>query len=403
MEATAIAKTEELQQLVATTNNALQLNQISVDKAKEAGFALLEEIETKGMSDDIDTQCNIILVKYRKTLQMVQGRRKPVTQMFDQIKKVFTALEAEVDPKNKNSVYAQIQEHRNNYAREKAEEQRKREEEAKRKLAIENEKTEVRAKIELALSDYFESYLQERSRYLLNLFESVTLQTFPKCEAELKSFDTTYPKEHFDKFTSTVHVIYIGQDVIVEIIGLVKTEEAYKKFAETYWREIEVQKMNLVEKLPGKLEELKAIAEAEKADKEEADRLRAEQEQRKKDEEVRLAKEEEERKQKREAEIESQQKAGQMQNMFDATEASKVDNKQVRTGYGITVTHQKGWAEIFHFWWTHEGNDLPLDKIARKNMEQMKTFAQNYAHKNGEKIQSPYLKYEETFKAVARA
>ncbi len=395
-------KQDQIEGLVIKTNEALTQNQTSVERAKSAGIVILDEIEQHGMDDEMDKKCNIFLVKARKTAVAMLERRKPTTQLFDQLKKVFTGLEGELSPKTNGSVIMQIQSHRDTYAAEKAAEAERKRKEAERLLNIKNEKTEVRTKIDLALVEYFEGYLKETSDWLLKAFNEATIKDFDQHKKEIETFDPVYPRSHFDQFTSSVKVVYVDQQTVTTIIGDAKNDEVYKKFAEVYWKEFDDLKLNLTEQLPGKLKELKEIAEAEKKDKEEADRLKAQQEERERIEKQRLEKEAAERKEAAAIEAEQNQSNEQMQNMFEATPTEADNTAQVRKNYVISVTHQKGWIEIFNFWFLKEGNDLPIDKMGRKSLDQMKTFCQNYATKEGEKIQSDYLKYEETFKAVAK-
>lgn len=404
MESTKIAvKKEQIDSLVMQTNEAITANQTSVSRAKQAGFALIDEIEQKGMSDEIDEKCNTMLVKIRKTSVIMLEKRKPITQMFDTLKKVFTGLENELDPKTNGSVYNQIQAFRDNYAAEKAETARKVEIERQRLLAIENEKVDVRSKVSLALNEYFESHLQVSIDLLTNLFNNMNLSNFEPNSQAIKAFPVDYDRKHFDRFTKSVQVIYIDQNTITSIVDETKSDEQFKLLSEVYWNKIDDLKLNLIEKLPGKLQELKAIAEAELKDKEEAERLKQQQAEREAEEKLKQQQEAENRKKEAEMKAEQEKSTGQMQNLFDATPTETVNTSQVRTGFEITITHQKGWLEIFNFWYLNAGHDLPIDEIGRKSLDQMKTFCQNYAAKEGEKITSPFVKYKETFKAVAKA
>jgi len=54
------------------------------------------------------------------------------------------------------------------------------------------------------------------------------------------------------------------------------------------------------------------------------------------------------------------------------------------------------------FWWEKEGVKLPLDKIENTKISQMVAFCEKYAHKQSEKIESEYVKYEEDYTAINR-
>lgn len=404
MESTELAvKQDQIQGLVIQTNEAITANKTSLSKAKQAGFALIDEIEQKGMSDEIDEKANNLLVKIRKTQAAMLERRKPVTQLFDQLKKVFTGFETELDPKTSGSVYYILQSHRDTYAADKAEKARKAEEERQRQLRIANEKTEVESKVKLALNEYFEAHLQSKIHILTDLFNNANLSNFKENTLEIKAFPVDYSRDHFNMFTKSVSVIYVDQNTVTSIVDESKSEEQFKLFAEVYWNKIDDLKLNLIDKLPGKLQELEAIAEAERNNAAEAERLKAEVAEREFAEKLKQQQEAEQRRIEAENKAASEKATSQMQNLFDATPTETVNTAQVRTGFEITVTHQKGWLEIFNFWWLKEGYDLPIDAIGRKSLDQMKTFCQNYAAKEGEQITSPFVKYKETFKAVAKA
>ena len=126
----------QLQQLAENTNNALTLNKQSVDNAQKFGQELIEKIKQQGMNETLDQECNNFLVKCKRTHELMNERRKPATQLFDQVKKYFTDLENQLDPA-KGEIYLTIQGYRNDYARQLAEIARKKEEESRRKLEIE--------------------------------------------------------------------------------------------------------------------------------------------------------------------------------------------------------------------------------------------------------------------------
>ena len=71
-----------------------------------------------------------------------------------------------------------------------------------------------------------------------------------------------------------------------------------------------------------------------------------------------------------------------------------------RQGYSIEVTHQAGWMLITNLWFQKEAPTTALDKFGKVSLDRMKSFAEKHAHKTGEKIVSPYIKYTEEFTAI---
>ena len=150
---------QDFKVIIEAAPTALQINQDKIQKAVTAGEALLKQIETDGMSDELDEKCNGYLVKLKNTYTDLFDRRKPLTEMFDRIRSVFTDLESQIDTKKKDNVYGKIQAKRNEYATQKAVEQKKREEEAARKLAKDKELINVKFKIETLIREAFSKQL----------------------------------------------------------------------------------------------------------------------------------------------------------------------------------------------------------------------------------------------------
>lgn len=383
----------KFQEISSTAPQILEENKLRVSKAIHAGQLLLQKAAA-GMSDELDAEMNKYQVKAKKTYDLIVKNRKPITQLFDQIKKEFTKAEAELDPRRTESIYSKIQNIRNAFAQKKLEEQRRREEERVRKQAIEKEKAEVRTQIEIALENYFSDYLSKCVNHLYDIFNQSTLENIEKCEKQIKEFCDVYPHEHFDQFRVRVTTIYLTKDDKVAL-RLQVMENKYEDFKSRFAEKIKEVKADLISKIPARKAELEQIA---KANAEEAARLKAEQEKRRKEEAERLARERKEAEEKAKAEAEAKKKAAEMQALFDAETAEKVS----RSGYEIIVKHPAGYGLIFQFWFENEGKNLPIDKIERKSLKQMKSFCEKYAHKNDETIQSPYLEYKEIVKVSAR-
>ena len=73
-----------------------------------------------------------------------------------------------------------------------------------------------------------------------------------------------------------------------------------------------------------------------------------------------------------------------------------------RTGYEIKISGALGYMPIMNFWFEKEGKNCPFDALEKVNVGRMKKFCEVYAHKNDEKIESPYLKYEEVYAQKAK-
>ncbi len=384
----------KFQEIATSAPQILQESQGRVTKAVSFGESLLAKVEQEGMNDSLDEDLNNFQVKAKKTLDLILSKRKPITQMMDSFKKEFTSTEAKLDPKKSDSIYFKIQQKRNNWAQYKLEEQKKREQEALRKQAIQKEKAEVFVQIETALENYFNDYISDYIDQLYKYFNAATLENLAETEKTIKKAVDTYPEEHFNQFKVGITTIYLTKDDKVALKVDVM-DGKYGEFKRRYAERVKEAKIDIVSKIPSKKAELEQLA---KANAEEVKRLKSEQEKRQQEEAELRAKEKKEAEEKAKAEAEAKQKAAEMQSMFDA----EVKEKVTRSGYEINVKHPAGFVLLFQFWFEKEGKNLALDQLARKNLGQMKSFCEKYAHKNEEVIKSPYLEYKEIAKVAAR-
>lgn len=122
---TELIKVEEFSSIMKTAPGMLQRNQQSVEGANNAGQTLLDTIEANGgMNDALDAQVASYLNKIKVTKDNMEARRKPLTQLFDQMRKVFTSLESEVDTKNMATIPGRLVDMRNKYAAQKIAEEK---------------------------------------------------------------------------------------------------------------------------------------------------------------------------------------------------------------------------------------------------------------------------------------
>jgi hypothetical protein len=379
--------------IVKNAPEILEQNKLSVTKAQEARLNLLYRIQDNGMNNELDESCNSYMVKAKKTLEIINEKRKPLTQLFDAFKKEFTQIEGEL-----SDGIEEIRNKRNEYAKSKLEAQRKREEEAAKKKLIEDEKINLQQAIELSLSDFINSKLNAEFKRLSDAFNSMQLSNIESKSDLISRATIILRDDSYNNFTCTISSILLSPEMKKQIKESVMKDK-FQFYTETYKIEMAEFKRSLLDKVPSKRAELEQIAEAEKNNAEIAKQLMEAKKQREADEAARLEKEAEDRK--IAAELEAANKANEqkMLNLFENAEATVTGEKvQERTGYNIIVGHAAGWVLIFQQWFELEGKNLSTDAIEKKTMKQMKTICENHAHKTGTKIQSQYIKYEEIVK-----
>ena len=270
--------------ILSNLPDTLERSRISLANAKAAIQPLLDTIEAEGMSDELDKKCNDFLVKLRKTGEKIESDRSPFTKLFDKIRSDFTAIEKNFKAKEVGTIAYKLQAHRDAWARHKAEEQRKANEEAQRKLNVSKEQIEISASIEKQLLDYFSQYQANEMASLTKLFNTLTLENFDALSAKIKTYPFIYPFTHLKAFKPVVRPIYCTDADVNGIFDQVMKGK-HEHFKAVFKETITSQVNHLVDRLPSKKQELEEIAQANAADKK---RLEQEAAERQKADEERL-------------------------------------------------------------------------------------------------------------------
>lgn len=114
--ALTIFEQKNVQTIAELAPKSYRENQLSHTRCLEAGNALLARVRKEGMSDALDMELANYIEKSKLTVKKMNGKRTPVTQLFDQIRKVYTSMENDVDPSKSNSIPGQLQAFRNSFA-----------------------------------------------------------------------------------------------------------------------------------------------------------------------------------------------------------------------------------------------------------------------------------------------
>lgn len=399
MQTTELVKVDAFVSVIETAPAILTSNQTSVKNAVDFGEKLLAAIAEQGMSDEMDTRCNNFLVKVKATCTAMNEKRKPITSLFDDVKKAFTSLESQID--QRSDIYTKIQKFRNDYAAEKIKRQQEIEREAQRKLAVEKERIAVKAVIETGISKHVSDYVTRKQQDLLSLFEGATLENFEQISEQIRLFPVDYPHEHFITYQAPVNLIYLTRDDVILIIREI-SDDKYVMLSDEYRNTIFNLRQAFIDKLPSKKQELEAMEKANAAEKE---RLRIEAEKRKHEEADRIAKEQAERDEKAATAAEANKQVATSNTVFSAQveiTQNAAPIAPVRSGFEIIVKNPVGYLAIVSFYFEREGNKATVEGLEKKTLGAMKTFCENHAKSTGEVINNPFLEYKEVFKAIAK-
>jgi len=395
---TALVKQENIQAIVQYAPKAYETGKISHDKCLEFGNALLKKIEENGgLNDELDAQVADYLVRVGTTLKKINDTRTPVTRLFDDIKKVFTTLENDIDKTKTGSLPFRLQALRNAYAKQKfeeAEKKRKEEEARQRAIAVKNQyiqdvKNDYRRLISEAISN--------SCKTLMDLDNNVTLENYQKTYDFVDDFQIELPLEWYKELKHTIGIpnIPISIDELRQIEIDVKNE-LYKEFSEQYLYEIESTKVYVLERLPSKKINLEKMA---KANVEEAERMRQAMEVNKAKEAERMEAERKQREQEQQRKAEATQQMNEMNNLFAMAEAAQpVAKTSVKVSKKIEILNVNGILPIIHMWFSQEGCNLGTDELAKIFKKQI-TFCEKLANSKDEFIDDKNIKYVDDVKA----
>lgn len=380
--------------IIRETPENYNKNQLSCGRCRMAGERLLDEIKTKGMSDELDQTVAKYIEKTRRTVKEMNERRAPLTKLFDQVRKEFTGLENDIDPTKAGTVPYQLQQYRNQYAAKKREQEeaRRRAEEAQRQAEAARSKYRTDC-----IDDYkakFNELVNTRINELTELNSNVTLETMTAVYDTVLAFATELPAD-WCPLSSVRQPYNLTPEESRQIRGEVM-KSLLDQFKEQYRAEIGDYRQDILDKLPSKKVELERAAKANAA---EAARIKAELAQREAAEAARKEAERKAREQEEAKKAEALKANSEAVNLFNLAQATTpAYQPKAKVTKKINITGPSGYMQVLSMWWAKEGCNLgkeELDKIFKK----MITFCEKVANKEGELISDPCIEYVDDVKA----
>ena len=392
--------TTQIQDIAQNGAEVLNTNKERSEKALAVGRNILKAInESGGLNPELDARCNKYLVNVRTAKKEMEESRKPITQLFDQIKKEFTATENELDIRKDGTVPFVVQNHRNLYVKQIEAEREKKRLEQELELNKQKERVDIATSVKAQLSAHVQSYIENGKEVLEKSFNSITLEDFDVRSKKMKAFKPSYPRTHFEGFKPDFSTKYITVAEALIISKEVIDSKDFDVIAGVVEGDINAFIRELIEKLPSLKNELERIAAANAEEKKALEEARAKREA---EEKAKREADAAEAQRKKEEELKLQAEGEKADAIMDNLELFDDKGPETRSGYNISILHQAGAVEIFQFWFEREGAKCTIEELERKSIGQMKTFCERAAHKDGEMISSKYLKYEAVYKAVNR-
>ena len=391
-----LVKVEEFNNIMRSAPAVLQRNQTSVSACNQAGQALLDTIEAAGgiNTDELDTAVAEYLAKTKITVDNMNKRRKALTQLLSNVSKSFTTLEAAIDVKSPVTIPYRLQQARNKYAAKKLEEQRRREEEARRAQMVENEKAQYRSDISLLLERAYGDYVSRHISYLNGVMNRATLSTYDESVRLIKEASTDFS---WSDFVKGVNDTFTTCHITAETRKSIKNEVASQKkveFARRYAFEMDELRQSLIDRLPSlrkQLEEQEALRRTNEA---EAKRMEEERQRKACEEAARLEEARKRQEEEARAKAEADKAAAEVQAAFDFGAANAVSpaTQKVKVKKKIKITNPQGFLQVYQMWFTREGINMSMEDLEKVH-KKMITFCEKIANKDGETIQSGFVKY----------
>lgn len=388
-------KPNEVVNVLQTAPDILTRNEASVSACTNAGQALLDTIEgTGGIStDEVDTAVQEYIAKSKKTVENMNARRKIITQMLTAISKRFTLLESSIDIKSAGTIPHKLQLARNKYAAKKLEEQKKREEEARRVQMAENEKAQYKADITLLLDTTYSNYVSRHINAITGIFNHATLATYNDACRQIKEANTTFNWTDFvNNVKDTIQTYYMDAATRTRIKNEIASTKKVE-FANRYSFELDDLKQSLIDRLPSLRKQLEEQEElrrtnAEEAARQEEIRRQQQQEQARRQEEERKRQEAEAK-----AKAEADKAAAEVQAAFDFSAASMPSTPtKAKVKKKIQITNPQGFLQVYQMWFTREGINMSMEDLEKVH-KKMITYCEKVMNKDGEQIQSVFVKY----------
>ncbi len=394
--ALTIFEPQNVQTLTRLAPQSYKENLVSHSRCIEAGKSLLERVGREGMSDALDMEIAAYIEKAKATVRKLNGKRTPVTQLFDQIRKAYIAMENDVDPSKTTSVPGQLQAHRNAYAQKKYEEEERRRREEAARLAKENAINRYRADVEEDYGRQFNTLVNNSINTLTELDRQTTLDNHAATCASLRNYSCELPDTWCQTVPSgALPPAGLSPDECRAIQANVMAG-LVRRFKEQYAFEVTTTRDDILDRMPSKKKELERMA---KASADEAAKIKSQLEAKEREEAARKDAERTEREKQEAAAAKLASEKQEMDGLFGAPVAVPV-NYQPKTQVKkkVVVETPDDIMAIVAFWWSQVGSTLSMEELTKEFKKQI-TFANTAANSKNNPMFISNVRYDDEIKA----
>ena len=258
---------------------------------------------------------------------------------------------------------------------------------------LENEKAQYRSDISVMLDTAYATYVEKHINALIGMYNRATLSTYNDVCRRISETSINFSWSAFvENVSDNKQTFYMD----AETRKAIKNEVAIQKkkdFTERYRFEIEGTKQDLIDKFPSLHKQLEEQEELRRTNAAEAARIEEERKQR----EVAARKKQEEERKRREEEAKAkaaaEKSAAEVQAAFDFSAASMSPTPtKAKVKKKIQVTNPQGFMQVYQMWFMHEGINMSMEDLEKVH-KKMITYCEKIVNKDGEQIQSAFVKY----------
>lgn len=395
-QALTIFEPKNVQQIADLAPQSYKDNSLSHFRCLEVGKQLLEKAKSEGMSDALDMEIAKFIEKAKATVKKMNGKRTPVTQLFDQIRRVYTTMENDVDPSKVDSIPYQLQQQRNAFAKKKHEEEERRRREEAARQAKENAKVRYRAEVEDDYVKQFNALVNKSINELTDMDKQLTLDNYEIIFDGVNEYNCELPETWCQTVISAAHrPAELTPDECRAIQASVMAGLT-NRFKEQFPFEVQSIRDDIFDRLPSKKKELERIA---KASAEEAAKIKADMEAKEREEAARKEAERIEREKQEAAAAKLAAEKQQMDGLFGmpiATPATYQPKTQVKKE--VVISSVEDVMKVVAFWFSQEGCTKTVEELSKEFKKQI-TFANKAANSKDAPMFIADVQYKDEVKA----
>lgn len=338
----------------------LQLGKTRAEKCRQVANKYLE-IE---MNDNTDDAIQGIISNCKTAVEQLRSGRMVYTKVFDDIKKMFTSQEAEIE-----NCQTELQVKRNNYAAAKLEAKRREEALLEHDRRKAQELIELKKECDLQLAAHFTRAKENFVKVFVASLNTATSENYDEKVERLNNIILDLKPEILKSFAFLGSGQYGHNLTEIQDECIQRNTDAYMALWHAFMTEMRTDGLEQLRiRKSCNFEKSKLVFNVSTATDTK--------------------------------QIEVAAQVATIQNNFDHLPSAEPTTNKIRQAVKIEVADKLGYQAIAAFWFLNFLNDADLEKLEKKTLGSMVKDVEKHAKDTGEQITSPYLIYSESITAV---